>query len=161
MTWATVALSTAVIASVGSGIISSIGSVRQGERQRDLYEDEAIRAELDAIDAETDLNKQASYILGRRRALQGAQGVTSEGTTRLVDASIITETDLMALRIREGRKADVARLQRQGGVSAAGGVSGAIASTAEGVARSASLLGAAAFGGAFGGGDQAAAPPTG
>ena len=140
MTWATVALSTAVKASVGSGIISSIGSVRQGERQRDLYEDEAIRAQIAARHAERDLNKEASRILGRRRALQGAQGVTSEGTPRLVDTSIITETDLMALRIREGGAADVSRLQRQGGISAVGGVGGAIGSAVSGVARSASLI---------------------
>ena len=143
MTWGFVALGLAAGAGVVGGAISANSSIKAGNRQADQFQDEAIREGFIAAQDERDLNVEVSRILGFRRARQGGQGVTSEGTPRLVDANIITETDIQALRIREGGQANIGRLQTRAGVARTAGVNAGISSVVGGVSQAASLAGQA------------------
>jgi hypothetical protein len=104
------------VAAAGAAV-SAVGSIKAGKAQKKMAEQQAEFDLEAAAGRERDYRRETSFILAARRAGLGAQGVRAEGTPTLVDDSIVTESELQALRIRQGGEAQ-ARILRQGGQAA-------------------------------------------
>ena len=112
---------------IGAGI-SAVSAIKQGQAQKSmaneqakLQETEAGQATQVAAENERDYRRETAFMLASRRAGLGAQGVTGEGTPRLVDESVVTEAERQALRIREGGAREASNLKQQAKYTRAGG----------------------------------------
>ena len=107
----------ALVAMAAATAVSVAGSIKQGQAQKKMADQQAAFGEVASKDSERDYRRDTGFILAARRAGLGAQGVRQEGAPQLVDDSIVTESEIQALRIRRGGEAQ-ARITRQGGQAA-------------------------------------------
>lgn len=113
-----VALTTiALVATAAAAVVGAAAAVKSGNAQKKMANQQAEFDTQAATDRERDYRRETGFILAARRAGLGAQGVRQEGTPQLVDDSIVTESEIQALRIRKGGEAQ-ARITRQGGKNA-------------------------------------------
>jgi len=107
-------------ASIASGVIGAVGAIGQGqaannqaEFQATVMRQQAERDRQQAAADEEDYRRNASRLMASRRASQGAMGVESgTGSPLLVSEDFAGETELQALRIRNGGQVQADRLEQ-------------------------------------------------
>lgn len=106
------ALSTAV--SAAGAISSGIASANQAKFQAGIAGQQATRERQIAAAAEDDFRRRQSRVLAARRAALGGAGIVQgTGSALLVSEDFAGETELSALRIREGGEVRATRAEQQ------------------------------------------------
>ncbi len=155
-------MSIAAILSAGAAVVSALGSIatgratgkqaqaeteaaaKQSEAQAEISRQQAERERLVALQQEEDFRKRQSRAAATVRAAGGARGIDiSVGSPLLSAQDFARETELMALRIREGGEVQSTRLEQQATLlSAQAGSFRTIGSLRSSAARTAGFLGA-------------------
>ena len=117
---------------IASTAMKAFGAISQGKAQRKqanfqagmsdfeaaVLRQQAERERQVAAAGEDDFRRAQRRFLGQRRAELGASGVDiSTGTPLIAIGDFAAETELQAMRIREGGEASATRLEQQAGLS--------------------------------------------
>lgn len=124
----------AVGAAVAGTAVSAVSAIKQGQAQKSMANEQAKLQDTEAAQAlevaagnERDYRRESAFMLASRRAGLGAQGVRQEGTPQLVDESTVSESEIQALRIRQGGQREAANLKQQAAYTRKGGQAAATA----------------------------------
>lgn len=125
----TTALTIAAVAAVAGSAVSAIGAMQQGsaaaaaaEYQAEVQQQQAQQERRVAATEEEDFRDRQKRLMAARRASMGASGVeTGAGSPLLAMEDFAAETEMQALRIREGGNIRATRLQQQAALTKAEG----------------------------------------
>ena len=117
------------IALIAGAAVSAVGAVSQGQAanaqakaQSGIMAQQAASERDAAAARESDFRKSQSRSMAARRAALGASGVDqSSGSPLLVSEDFAGETELQALRIRQGGEVNATRLEQQARLVRVGG----------------------------------------
>lgn len=119
------ASSFAIVAAAASAAASLYGGIQanqQAKAQASIYNQQAERERQQAKADEEEFRNQQQRAMARRRAVMGASGVDlSTGSPLLASEDFASETELQALKIRNGGEVRGTRLQQQAALTAAKG----------------------------------------
>lgn len=104
-----------------AALVSAYGAIQQGQAAQDqanyqatIQQQQADRERQIAAANEQDYRRQQSRLMASRRAILGGAGVDAgEGSTLLVSEDMASESELQALRIRNGGEVSATRLTQQ------------------------------------------------
>ena len=114
----------ATAATIASAAVTAVSAVQQGQAQQASLDyqaaverQQAERERQEAAAREADYRRDQSRLLAARRAIMGGSGVEGgTGSPLLVSSDFAGETELQALRIRNGGEVAATRLEQQAGL---------------------------------------------
>jgi len=121
-----IATSTALLISAGiaaaGAVAQGVSANKQAKFQAAVDEQKATRERQVSANEEEDFRRRQSRFLAQRRAELGGAGVEiGTGTPLLAFGDFAAETELQALRIRDGGDVKATRLEQQAGLTRASG----------------------------------------
>lgn len=119
----------ALVATAASAGIGAIGAIQSGQAaksqanfQSTVMQQQADRERQDAAIQADNFRQQQSRALATRRANMGASGIDpSQGSPLMVDADFAGESELQALRIRNGGEVAATRLEQNAALTRSAG----------------------------------------
>lgn len=122
------ALATSTLAMIGLGlnVISAVSQAKAQEKQANyqaaVYEQQAERDRQVAAQEERDFRKKQSALMAQKRAEMGGAGIKqTTGTPLISSEDFMDETELQAMRIREGGEVGATRLEQQASLTRTAG----------------------------------------
>lgn len=108
-------------AGIGAGVAGAVGQGQAGRQQAEFQAEtmrqQAERERQQAALNEEDFRRSASRVAASRRAAMGASGVDSgSGSPLLTSEDFAGETELQALRMRNGGQVNADRLDQSAGM---------------------------------------------
>jgi hypothetical protein len=125
----TTALLIAAGASAAAAGVSAVGAIQSGQAAKNqanfqsaIAQQQADRERLAAAQGEEDFRRQQSRAMATRRAQMGGSGIdTSTGSPLLVSEDFAGESELQALRIRNGGEVSATRLEQSAALQRSAG----------------------------------------
>lgn len=116
-----VALAAAAISAAGT-VVTGIQQQKQAKTQSAILRQQADRERLQSEADEKEFRDQQQRLLAKRRAVLGGSGVDlSSGSPLLASQDFAGETELQALKIRNGGEVRGTRLEQNAGLVSAKG----------------------------------------